>query len=121
MRKFFAIALFAVLSSSAYAMMNEYGVISKTFQVDLNAYGVFYRSVFHDDNDADLSDDAEESQLNLMPTIRVSPARGIEFSFSYPIRDDGMKSVTGVWGPILGFKYGSPSSAGFIDFVFPAG
>ena len=89
MRKFFAIALFAVLSSSAYAMMNEYGVISKTFQVDLNAYGVFYRSVFHDDNDADLSDDAEESQLNLMPTIRVSPARGIEFSFSYPIRDDG--------------------------------
>lgn len=119
MKKILACAIVALSCSSAFAMMNEYGVISSMFQVELTAYGSFYRSAYHDGDDYDISD--ETSQLNLLPTIRFRPVRGLEFSFTYPIRDDGMKDVTGVWGPILGLKYGSQSSAGFIDFVFPAG
>lgn len=112
-------ALVALLVSSAFALMNEYGVIRSTFQLELSAYGAFYRTGFHDGDDYSLSE--KESQLNLMPTIRVRPVRGLEFNFTYPIRDDGLKNATGVWGPILGLKYGSPSSAGFLEFVFPSG
>ncbi len=115
----FVFALVVSVAASAWAGFNEYGVIRSTFAVELDAYGAFYRTAYYDGDNASLDD--EESQLNLLPTIRIRPVRGLEFSFTYPVRDDGMKDATGVWGPILGFKYGSPSSAGFVSFVFPAG
>lgn len=105
--------------SSAYSMWNEFGVIPSTFEVELNAYGAFYRSIYHDGDDHSLSD--KESQLNLVPTVRIRPVKGLEFNFSYPVRDDGLKNSTGTWGPMLGLKYGGASSAGFLEFVFPAG
>lgn len=118
MKKWILLGL-SLLCPSAYSMWNEYGVIPSTFEVELSAYGAFYRSAYHDGDDASLSD--KESQLNLIPTIRVRPVKGLEFNFSYPIRDDGLKNSTGTWGPMLGLKYGGPSSAGFLEFVFPAG
>ncbi|MCK9182152.1 MAG: hypothetical protein M0P13_04635 [Fibrobacteraceae bacterium] len=118
-----SLLVFFILSfcTSLFAMMNEYGVISSNLEVELSGYGVFYRNYYSNGHKSSLSDSAEDSQLNLMPTIRVRPVRGLEFNFSYPIRDDGLKNSTGFWGPILGFKYGSPSSAGFFNLVFPAG
>ena len=118
MKKWILLGL-ALLCPSAYSMWNENGVIPSTFEVELSAYGAFYRSAYHDGDDASLSD--KESQLNLVPTIRVRPVKGLEFNFSYPLRDDGLKNSTGTWGPMLGLKYGGPSSAGFLEFVFPAG
>ena len=85
--------MFVFLSSTAYAMMNEYGVISKTFQVDLNAYGVFYRSVFHDDNDADLSEDAEGS---LYPGNSVSCVIDWERRFDHMQQHSGEHIVSGM-------------------------
>ena len=114
--------LLFVLAFSALGLAwnNEFGVIPKTFQVQLSGNTVLYSNLYHDGDKASL--DETYLQLNLIPTIRVSPVRGIEFNFSYPFRsDEDMKDATGFWGPILGIKYGSPSSAGFLNFVFPAG
>ena len=83
---------FLLACPSAFSMWNEYGVIPSTFEVELNAYGAFYRSAYHDGDDRSLSD--KESQLNLVPTVRIRPVKGLEFNFSYPIRDDGLKNST---------------------------
>lgn len=118
MKKILLLAVFA-LTTLSFAWENEYGVIQKMFQVELNGNINFYNSQYYDGDKSDLED--EETQTNVIPTIRVRPVRGIEFNFTYPFRDDGMKDGTGFWGPIVGFKYGGSSSAGFLQFVFPAG
>lgn len=119
MKKWIFCASVLLMYASGYSMWNEDGVISSTFAVELNVKGAFYRSFYYDGDNSSLSDD--KSQLNLIPTIRIRPVSGLEFNFSYPFRDDDYKNSTGVWGPMLGIKYGGPSSAGFLEFVFPAG
>lgn len=109
-----------LLCAGASAFMNENGVIPGLFQVEANFDYVSYQNAYSDGEKATLNKDG--SQLNLMPTVRLRPVDGLEFSFSYPVReDDDIKDATGFWGPILGIKYGSPSSAGFFNLVFPSG
>jgi hypothetical protein len=115
-----ALAAGLVFCAGASAFMNENGVIPGLFQVEANFDYVSYRNAYSDGDHASLGKDA--SQMNLMPTVRFRPLDGLEFSFGYPVRnDDDFKNATGFWGPILGIKYGSPSSAGFFDLVFPSG
>ena len=104
-----------------FGMMNEYGVIPKMLQLDVYGDYVSYDKGYYDKDDYNLNDSTDESQINLMPTIRFRIVKGLELSLMYPIRDDGLKNSTGVWGPVFGIKYGSSTSAGFFEIVFPAG
>ena len=59
MKKILLLAVFA-LTTLSFAWENEYGVIQKMFQVELNGNINFYNSQYYDGDKSDLED--EETQ-----------------------------------------------------------
>lgn len=109
----------ALLSVNAFAFINEQGVINGLLQVDISAKYGHYSSFYSDGETGDIK---SSMQFDLYPVIRLRPVQGFEFSLGLPLReDDDMKEATGIWGPILGIKYGHQNSAGFFDIILPYG